>query len=673
MSFNESQIQAIRHKDGPMLVLAGPGSGKTLVITQRTKYLIDEYGADPSGILVITFTRAAAREMQERFQKLMEGTASVSFGTFHAIFFSILKYAYGYTAANILKEDQKFTYLREILDHIELEIDDEADFLTGILSEISSVKNERTSLQTYHAKNCPDQVFRKIYHSYQQKLQKARLLDFDDMMVFCLELFESRPDILKAWQDKYRYILIDEFQDINQIQYDIVRLLAAPEDNLFIVGDDDQSIYRFRGAKPEIMLNFSKDYPKAQRVLLDTNYRSTPNIVEGASRIIANNKARFPKEINTVREKGKDIEFAEFVSPQEEYLKVIQQLKRYHEQGIDWNQMAILFRTNTQPGRLMERLLEYNIPFRAKDRIPNLYDHWITRDILAYIRLTRELTRQDFFQIMNRPKRYLSREAFDTPVVDFNCLRSFYEGKNWMQERIDKIEYDLKLLKNMPPYSAVNYIRHGIGYEEYIKEYADFRRLSAEDLYDTLNQLQESARPCHSYEEWFRHMEAYTRELREQVLARSHVPDGVTLSTMHASKGLEYQLVILIDANEGITPYRKAVLEADLEEERRMFYVAMTRAKSYLHIYSLKEQYGKKLTPSRFIGEYHLDLAGLVEGAPVNHVKYGDGVIRAVQNNKVKIYFPKPGKELLLDIHYCMSYQLLRLTASKGLNGRKVQ
>lgn len=667
MSFNESQAQAIRHREGPMLVLAGPGSGKTLVITQRTKYLIEEYGVDPSGILVITFTRAAAREMQERFQKLMAGTARVTFGTFHAVFFSILKHAYGYTAADILREEQKYAYLREILEHIELEIDDEADFLAGILSEISSVKNERIALESYHARNCPDQVFQKIYQTYEQKLQKARQLDFDDMMVYCLELFESRPDILKAWQNKYRYILIDECQDINQIQYDIVRLLAAPEDNLFIVGDDDQSIYRFRGAKPEIMLNFREDYPKAQRVLLDTNYRSTPDIVEGALRIIANNKARFPKQINTVRKKGRDIKFAECANPQEEYREVIRQLKYYREQGIEWNQMAILFRTNTQPGRLMERLLEYNIPFRAKDRIPNLYDHWITRDILAYIRLAvKELSRQDFFQIMNRPKRYFSREAFDKPVVEFQSLRNFYEGKNWMQERIDKMEYDLKLLKNMPPYSAVNYIRHGIGYEEYLKEYADFRRLSAEDLYDTLNQLQESARPYQNYEEWFRHMEEYTRELREQAAARIQVPDGVTLSTMHASKGLEYQLVILIDVNEGITPYRKAVLEADLEEERRMFYVAMTRAKTYLHIYSLQEQYGKKLSPSRFIGEYYLDRAGLVKGAPVNHKKYGDGVIREVQENKVKIYFPGPGKELLLDIHYCMSNQLLRLGASKG-------
>ena len=232
--------------------------------------------------------------MKQRFQTLVEGQRfPVSFGTFHAVFFSILKYAYHYDASNIIREEQRVQIIRELMERYHVDVEDEADFVSGILSEISAVKGEMIDLNHYYSKNCSEELFKKLYQGYMEILLRQRLLDFDDMLVMCYELFTQRKDILAAWQQKYRYILVDEFQDINRVQYEIVRMLAAPENNLFIVGDDDQSIYRFRGAKPEIMLGFTKDYPQAKQTLLGINYRSTAQIVEAAGRLIRHNKTRY--------------------------------------------------------------------------------------------------------------------------------------------------------------------------------------------------------------------------------------------------------------------------------------------------------------------------------------------------------------------------------------------
>ena len=242
-SYTKSQAKAVRHKDGPLLVLAGPGSGKTTVVTRRVQYLVQDCGISPSSILVITFTKAAAREMRERFLRLMgQDDTTISFGTFHAVFFGILKLSYRFTAGNILREEVRRRYLKETVEHLRLEIDDENEFLTGISGEISLIKNERISPEHYFSKNCSEDIFRRIYEEYEEKKKRARLIDFDDMLVYTWELLSQRADILSAWQKKFRYILVDEFQDINQLQYDILKLLAAPQNNLFIVGDDDQSI-----------------------------------------------------------------------------------------------------------------------------------------------------------------------------------------------------------------------------------------------------------------------------------------------------------------------------------------------------------------------------------------------------------------------------------------------
>ena len=610
-SFTKSQSEAIRHVDGPLLVLAGPGSGKTTVVTKRVQYLVQDCSISPSSILVITFTKAAATEMKERFTRLMEqqaqpprGYGNVSFGTFHAVFFNILKLSYGFTVANIITEETRRQYLKESVDRMKLEIDDENEFLTGIAGEISLIKNERVELEHYFSKNCSEEVFRKIYEGYEERKKRARLIDFDDMLVYTWELLSQRKDILSAWQKKYQYILVDEFQDINRLQYDILRLLAEPENNLFIVGDDDQSIYRFRGARPEIMLNFRKDYPQSGQVLLNDNFRSTTQIVEAAGRVIARNKTRFPKNIIARGGDGALVRSLEFPDQQQECAYILREIQNWQARGGSLRQVAVIYRTNTQPRVVIQKLMEYNLPFRVRDQVPNLFQHWIARDLFCYMRLAMGSgLRKDLLPVLNRPKRYLSRECLNDERISWEYMLNFYKDKRYVCDRIERLQYDLKMMSRMGPFAAINYIRHVIGYEEYLKEYAGFRRMNVEDLLEVLSDLQESAREYHTYEEWFIYIEKYTEEMEQLKKRQQEVKDGVHLTTMHSSKGLEYEKVFILDAAEGITPYKKAVLEPDLEEERRMFYVAMTRAKKELTICWTKKVGSHEKKPSRFLEE----------------------------------------------------------------------
>lgn len=662
-TFNREQEEAITHKGGPLMVLAGPGSGKTLVITYRVKWLIENAGVYPSNILVITFTRAAAEEMKKRFF-MFDGmeNAPVTFGTFHSIFFMILRYAYRYTAANIIREDVKRRYIKEMTENMELEIEDENEFLSGIINEISYVKGEMMSLSYYHSNNCSDELFAQIYEGYEKRLREENLIDFDDMLVFCYELLREREDIRTLWQNKFQHILIDEFQDINKVQYEIIRMLAGKGDHLFIVGDDDQSIYRFRGARPEIMLGFEKDYPEAKKVILNTNYRCSEEIVESAEHLISHNTKRFPKNMQAARGSKVPITFRNLKDAGEECTDILKGIRFYYKKGIPLEDMAVIFRTNTQPRLLVGRLMEYNIPFQMRDVIPNIFDHWIARNILTYIKLAMgNRDRKLFLQVMNRPKRYISRSMITEPQVDLKKLKQQTFGKKWLYEKIDKLEMDLYLLRKMEPYAAIQYIRNGIGYEDYMNEYAQFRRMNPDDLEEVLNQIQESAKEYHSFEEWFTYIESYGEELRKQMEAGRQQKSGVTLTTMHSSKGLEYEVVFVMDINEGVTPHKKAVKEADLEEERRLFYVAVTRAKTYLFLYSVKELYQKDAQISRYIGELRYDKKEFQKGKRVIHKNIGKGTVLELKEDKIKIKFDNSKKPRLFSIKYLMEQGLLEL------------
>lgn len=608
MSFNKSQTKAINHLEGPALILAGPGSGKTLVITHRTQKLINEYGVNPSEILVITFTKAAALEMEERFIKINDGRKPpVSFGTFHSVFFKILKYAYNLSAANILGEVDKWIYIKEIIDSTEMDVSDESEFIAEVLSEISNVKSEMTDVEKYQAKSCPIEVFRKVFKEYDRKLKNKRNLDFDDMLVMCFKLLSERKDILNLWQNKYKYILIDEFQDINRVQYEVIKLLAMPENNLFIVGDDDQSIYRFRGAKPEIMLGFENEFSAAVKIVLDTNYRSTKEIVELSGKIIGNNKKRFSKHIISENTKGQTPDIKSYVNQTEESNGIINKIKEYVNLGYSHSDIAILYRTNMAAGNLIENLILNNMAFHLKDSIPSIYEHWISKDILTYIKISLgDNARGLFLKIMNRPKRYISREVLDEKIINLEAIKCIYSEKEYVLDKLEKLDYDLKFIKKLNPFSAINYIRHGVGYEDFLEEFSEKRRVNLRDLHQVLDEIQEKSKPFKTFQEWFLHIEDFNKQLKTRQKKKNNNTDSIEISTMHSSKGLEYKVVFIPDVNEGITPHNKAVLEEDIEEERRLFYVAVTRAKERLHISTIKERFGKDMEVSRFLEEVYV-------------------------------------------------------------------
>ena len=605
MSLNPSQVQAVIHKDGPCMVLAGPGSGKTLTITKRIEYLIGKHHVSPEEILVITFTKAASIEMKERFVRLCGQKAGpVTFGTFHGIYYGILKWAYRMNASNILSEEQKYQLLKQVIGRMEIDIDDEKDFLQGIAGEIGNIKNNQIPLAEYESLNCSEEVFREIFEQYEKERKRLKKIDFDDLLVLVYELFKKRPDILSMWQRKFRYILIDEFQDINQVQYDVIRMLAAPENNLFIVGDDDQSIYRFRGARPDIMLGFKKDYPDTKEILLDVNYRSTKAIVNGAARVIRHNVNRYPKQIITTNEQGETVHIQEVRHPIEESKYVVSQIQEAKKRGIPSSEIAVLFRTNVEARALAETFMEYNMPFRMKERMPNLYEHFIAQDLTTYLKMALgDRSRKSFLAIMNRPNRYIGRDSVEGTTISFESLRKFYCDKDWMLDRIDQLEVDFRILKNMAPYGAIQYIRKHIGYDEFLKEYAAFRKINMEDLKEVLREIEERAKAFRTIEEWFTHIEEYSEELKRQSQQKETDPEAITFMTMHGSKGLEFDLVFIIGANETITPYKKAETKEEVEEERRMFYVAMTRARKKLIISYTKERNGKSMAQSRFVGE----------------------------------------------------------------------
>lgn len=607
MQVDSSQKKAIEHDRGPMLVLAGPGSGKTLVITRRTQWLIEKAGVAPGNILVVTFTRAAAGEMRSRFDRLMGGRhLPVSFGTFHAVFFTILKYAYQYKVENILMENEKYDILRDIVHRIDVEMDDEKDFLMNIAGDISRVKGDMMSLEHFYSVNCSKDVFDEIYNEYNKKLKRMRRIDYDDMLLQTWQLFKERPDILLAWQKKYRYILIDEFQDINRIQYEIIRLLAKPENNLFVVGDDDQSIYRFRGAKPEILLGFTKDYPEAKLTILNKNYRSTGAIVNRAAQLIDHNEQRYKKDFKAFREKGEEVLVKAFVKPADQYLKMIREIVDLHEKrGVPWEEIAVIFRTNLQMAGLVEQLMMYNVPFVMKDSVPNIYEHWIAKDIFSYMNLAfGGNRREDYLRIINRPNRYISRAYLDEDPVNLSNLKDYYENKEWMLERIEQLEYDLYMLASMGPYPAIQYIRHSIGYDAYLKDYAAYRGIKAEDLLEVLDDLMDKSHAHSTWEEWFQAIGQYSETLKLRARQKFEESEGIRLLTMHGAKGLEYDVVYIPDANDGMTPHKKALTASEMEEERRMFYVAMTRAKNDLRVYFTRERYGKQAEMSPFVGEF---------------------------------------------------------------------
>jgi len=608
---NEAQREAICHGDGPARVLAGPGSGKTFVIVHRLKYLIEELNVEPSSILVITFTKAAAEEMQERFYKLMGGTiCPVHFGTFHAVFYYILKQSNSNYSKQILSLSDKVNLIKKIkksfinkFPNKNFPVEEE------IIKYIGKYKNSGENFSVFNNKQdmlLEKELFLWVYNTYNELVKIEQKTDFDDMAKQCLELLQSNSYVCNMWQNSFRYILIDEFQDINIPQYNTVKCLAAIYKNLFVVGDDDQAIYGFRGTNPGIMKEFIKDYPECKCILLNINYRSNGAIISAADKCISKNKERIKKRFipakqsETLDIKENAVNIKAFINKKEEHEYIIDRLKKWESEGNDYEKASIICRTNFELEEYAFLLKSEKIPFDFKYQNKSIFEHFIMKDIEAYLKIAQyKPDRKLLLQIINRPKRYIGREHFVKEHIGFKELLDTCKYEPDKYSKVEKLMSDCLKISKMRPYLAVNYIRKGIGYDEYLKQEAGSNREVFKELMEYADFFQENSKNFSSLKDWLDAVEIYRQEYIQEDNKKEKC--GVHLLTMHGAKGLEFPLVIIPDANEGVIPRGKIISKKEEEEERRIFYVAMTRAKTNLDIYYINGNSERKRLPSRFI------------------------------------------------------------------------
>lgn len=653
---NEAQRAAVLHGEGPLLLLAGPGSGKTFTITNRILYLIEQ-GAAPENILVITFMKEAALSMQDRFRKMSAGQFSsgggilsgnavtpcypVNFGTFHSVFYHILKESHVLKSNDLLSNSEKKNLLLPILKDIlknrdasvsvsREELGEEA---LQILSAVSFYKN--TMNLPAAAARAPSewrQDFGFLCGAYERAVKQTGRLDFDDMLYDCKKLLESDSGLRSCWQNRFRHILIDEFQDINPVQYEAVKLLAARPYNLFAVGDDDQAIYGFRGSEPECLRRFVTEY-HARQLLLDINYRSRPEIVQASLAVIGENKDRFVKELKAAsgseaqpgencREKpwGKQEGFSEqvmlktFETAGEQYDYMI---LRLGELCRGTESCAVLFRTNSYMQGFAARLKAADIPYEMKEKVTSIYDHFIVKDITAYLQTAQgQGTREQLLRIMNRPSRYISREALGAGEAGIPKMLRYYREAQLPRAQKEQVYRNLELfgrqlenLKNLSPLPGILYILKAVGYERYLKELAGGKTEKWQVWQELLEWLKEDMAKYKELKTWLCFQREYGETVKSGGKGKTEGKGGgtdcgkrpVQLLTVHGAKGLEYDHVWIPDCNEGVFPHGKMPDTKSVEEERRIFYVAMTRAKKSLMLLCLTGTKERPRLPSRFL------------------------------------------------------------------------
>jgi len=599
---NEKQKEAVNFKDGACLVLAGPGSGKTTVITRRILSLI-ESGVKPDNILVITFTRAAAKEMQDRFLKLYPDGGAVNFGTFHSIFYHILAHECHYKAEDILKESTKHKILKDVLRKRDLRLEDE-ESLESILAAISRIKGLGIDIETMEAGDysklrlagVEQADFSRIFTEYQSTLFKNHHIDFDDMVNRCYELFEDKPKVLKKYQEMFKYIMVDEAQDMSPLQYMVVKKLARPCNNLFLVGDDDQSIYGFRGSDPKILMSFNEDFEESTIIELSDNYRSCKDIVDKSKQLIGNNKSRFNKTQNAFRKDPAVIKLTQYNDEKDEARDIIRIIKEEVSKGIKYEEIAILYRNHSHALWVESLLTLEKIPSQIRQK-KNKFEIEVVKDILSYISIARnEGKRADFFRVMNKPERGILRQALDVEYPTLRSLIEYYHGDSATIDSIIKWQMLNNNLIKLSASGALSLIGYGFGYEDYLKR-------SDNKAYEAFVRLKDEA-------ESYSSIASFCRALSQKVEAKDEddnkyedSKEGVGLYTLHASKGLEFKVVLIIETNEGFIPQKQCASQALIEEERRLFYVGMTRAKDKLFISTTKKFKGRQMMPSRFLDE----------------------------------------------------------------------
>ena len=579
-----AQQEAICFGEGTMLVLAGPGSGKTAVITQRIRYLVEERHITPSDILTITFTKAAALEMKQRACQICRGAENAVFGTFHSVFFQIIRSSSKFQNYSIMTEQQKLQILRPLLKGKKLDCVQMSSFCEQFLSDLSFYKNTgREREEKAGQKQAEQMQLHELRQAYEQCCRKRWLLDFDDILIYCYRLLTEDSGLRDRWENRFRYILIDEFQDINDVQYQIIKLLSANYENLFVVGDDDQAIYSFRGADPSYMHRFLEDYPKSRQVKLNINYRCGDRILALAARSIAHNKYRFEKEIKAGNSGENRVIATCFQNRAEELSFLTEEILTHLNEGLT----AILVRTNRMAEQVSEACFRRQIPYQMREKKQDFYAQKCVVEVLSVIRFVAEgRNRSDFMAFMNKPVRYINREMLQKETVDLWALLEECREDPEQYRIIQKLQQDLAMVEMLDPFGAISYIRKVMQYDCCLSPGE-----TGEKEKEILDELLERCREFHSHTAFLSHIAAYRSKLEQESNRKQPEADQgnakrnpVRIMTYHGSKGLEFDTVFLPFLNSGDVPHGRNLSTMELEEERRLFYVAVTRAKKSLYL-----------------------------------------------------------------------------------------
>lgn len=597
MTKNDAQEQAINTIDGQIIVIACPGSGKTTTLVRRINHMVNDLNIPSEEILMLTFTNAAAKEMKERYHK-QYGKDNATFCTIHSLCLALLKKFLNFRTENIIKDSYSF-FIEQLKNNTS--IADKNDFITNILTDFSIIRNNLLDEKQYDPKSCKDKkLFLDLYYSYEAYKKENKLIDFDDMLVMAYDLLKSNANVLNWLRNKYKYIQVDEYQDVNIIQRNLIYLIAGKDGNLAVVGDDDQSIYAFRGAKPDIMLNFKKDYPNAKVIKMSTNYRSGKNIIAESDKIIKQNKNRYEKDFIAYHKTLGSVQKIYSETQIRENLWIQEKIKSLK---VPLTDVAILFRTNKQAESIAASLIESNIPFHTTERIPNVYENWMFYDILSYYRLANNISyASDLRRVLNHPNRYLDNTYTRNGLNKQKMLNATLLVKeSWKQEKnrteILDFFFLLNKLKGKSPKEFLSILFKTGKYSKYINEYAKLRNIDKEDFRAQWKRYEADASKFKTWDEWNKYISQYALNLKNKEKCKT----GVTLSTLHCSKGLEWDTVFIIDCVEKIYPFSRARTKEELEEERRLFYVGMTRAKKSLYLCSYKFKNGEPINPSIYI------------------------------------------------------------------------
>jgi len=615
-TLSPAQREAVAHVQGPLLVVAGPGSGKTTVITHRVAYLLEVAAVSPSALLVVTFTRAAADEMKGRTAVLVGSRATATtFGTIHALAYRILREAKGQAPA-LLDEEAGLRLVRMAMRGLGLNTDDDA--LLQMCGEISAAKSS-SDPGAHRPRLVAPAVFAKVLAAYEAEKARLGKLDFDDLLLECRRLLLERAEVLATCRRRWQFVLVDEFQDTNPVQYDILRLIAAPGDNFCVVGDDDQAIYGWRGATPRALLDFAAAYPRCRRVTLSVNYRSTGRILAAASACIAPGSGRFAKELTTPRIPGTLPELWRPADSLEEARRVAQRVQQHVASGGSAADIGIIYRTNQQAHVLSLVLERESIPYRALGGVPNLYRRWPVQDVLAYLRLAAGQGEWDQLeQVINRPNRYVSRQVLaaarrlhaEKGVPPLRAVGATGLLPFWHVQRLDELADHLRRVSALQAPEAIAYVRSVLGYDDYLTEYHARAGGSAEETRGLLAEVQRAA-PEADLPAFLAAVDGHRAETEWGNAGPGD--SAVTLATCHKAKGLEFPLVVVCGAVDGLLPHRSS---RDIDEERRLCYVAMTRARDTLVLSCPYRVEGREAVASPFVVDVIPHLASTTDSAP---------------------------------------------------------